>query len=318
MSTCLIIGGGGFIGSHLVPMLLMLRDGAQCPRKIVVVGRNQHPRFALDRNVSYVQLDYLNSDVLATLLDKCDELIDLAYATVPMTSFNDPVHDVISNLPFNVTLLKLASERKLRRFLFVSSGGTIYGNADYLPIDESHPTNPVSPYGITKLAIEKYGLMYHRLSGLPLIVVRPGNPYGPNQYGGLGQGFIATTLHQALVGRPVRLFGERGTIRDYIYVQDLAAGIVAALEHGELGATYNIGSGQGLDNREILVAIEACIRQDRLPLHIEVEPSRPFDVAANVLSSARLTYASGWRPKIGLEEGLERTWSWVRRLTAAV
>lgn len=310
MSTCLIIGGGGFIGSHLVRALK-----SQSQRNVVVAGRNKKPRFELGEDVRYIQLDSINFEVLGTLLDECDEVIDLAYSTVPKTSFDDPVHDVLSNLPFNVALIKMASERNLRRFVFVSSGGTVYGNAGYLPIDESHPTNPVSPYGITKLAIEKYGLMYHRLRGLPLVVVRPGNPYGPNQHGGLGQGFVATALHQALTGQPVRLFGERGTVRDYIYVEDLAAGIVAALEHGELGAAYNIGSCQGLDNRQILSAIEKCIRSDQLSLDIKIEPARPFDVAANVLSSARLTYASAWRPKVGFDEGLERTWAWVRDMT---
>lgn len=310
MGICLVIGGGGFIGSHLVRALNNSKR-----RNVVVLGRSKKPRFVLDEDVRYIQFNLMNVDALGALLDESDEVIDLAYSTVPKTSFDDPVHDVVSNLPFNVTVLKMASERKLRRFLFVSSGGTVYGNANYLPIDESHPTNPVSPYGITKLAVEKYGLMYHRLHGLPLIVVRPSNPYGPNQYGGLGQGFVATALHQALSRRPVRMFGERGTIRDYIYVQDLAAGIVAALEHGEVGAAYNIGSCQGLDNRQILDAIEKCICKDRLSLDVEVKPSRPFDVAANVLSSARLTYASGWRPEIGFEEGLEKTWTWMRNLS---
>lgn len=310
MKTCLIFGGGGFIGSHLVRELTRLSQ-----RNIVVVGRNSSPLFKLEKNVNYVKLNSLDLVALGRLLDNCDEIIDLAYSTVPKTSFDDPVFDVVSNLPFNVALLKMACERKLKKFLFVSSGGTVYGNANYLPIDESHPTNPISPYGITKLAIEKYGLMYHRLRDLPLVVIRPSNPYGPNQHGGLGQGFIATALHQVLAGRPIHIFGEKGTIRDYIYVKDLAVGIAAALDHGEPGAIYNIGSCQGLNNREILDSIERIVRRDGFSLNIKVEPLRPFDVAANVLSSARLSYASTWRSEVGFDEGLERTWSWIKSLT---
>src|SRR5690606_36441288 len=128
------------------------------------------------------------------LLEGCDELVDLAYATVPKTSFDDPVHDVLVNLPATVSLLRQAANFSLKRVLLVSSGGTVYGNAAYLPIDEAHPTNPVSPYGITKLAAEKYALLFHRLEGLPVVIARPSNPYGPNQMGNLGQGFIAAAM----------------------------------------------------------------------------------------------------------------------------
>jgi len=306
MSTCLIVGGGGFVGSRLVSLLQVGQ------RNIVVAGRRASPRFGLPAGVRYVQLDPADMGALAGLLDECDEVIDLAYSTVPKTSFEDPVFDVVSNLPFNVALIKMASERPLRKLVFVSSGGTVYGPSAYLPIDESHPTNPVSPYGITKLAIEKYGLMYCLLRGLPFVVVRPGNPYGPNQLGGQGQGFVATAVFSALRGCPISIFGERGTIRDYIYVDDLVAGIAAALESGEPGEVYNIGTGLGLDNRAVLESIEVCAHADGIALDIQTEAARPFDVAANVLSSARLTYRSGWRPTVSFEEGLSKTWAWAK------
>lgn len=308
MATCLVVGGAGFIGSHLVAQL------HACGREdILVTGRRPEPRYALPDGVRYLQLEDADDATLKAILAQCDEIIDLAYATVPQTSFDDPVLDVLSNLPVTVRLLKLASEGVLRRVVLVSSGGTVYGSAVRLPIDESHPTNPISPYGITKLAIEKYSLMYHALRGLPIVIVRPGNPYGPSQMGNLGQGFVGAAIYATIVSKPVRIFGERGTVRDYIYITDLVEGIVAALDKGAPGEIYNIGTGVGMDNREVLDQIGLRARADGLEPLLVSEPTRPFDVAANVLSSAKLTYISGWRPRFSFEEGLADTWLWARK-----
>jgi len=313
MAACLVVGGGGFIGSHLVAKLV-----ATGRKDVQVLGRSAHPRFPLPDGVRYMSGDICDEQFLRPLLQDCDEVFDLAYSTVPKTSFENPVLDVMANLPANVTLIKLASECQLRRFVLISSGGTVYGNADYLPIDESHPTNPVSPYGITKLAAEKYALMFHRLGDLPVVIVRPGNPYGPNQLGNLGQGFIGAAVFALLNHQPVTIFGSRGTVRDYIYVEDLAGGLVAALEHGVVGDIYNIGTGLGLDNRKVLDEIVKVTYQSAYPLELIVKPERPFDVAANVLSSAKLTYVSGWRPQTEFATGLVSTWAWALQHGAAL
>lgn len=308
MLSCLVVGGGGFIGAHLVRALLERGN-----RKVTVVGRSASPRCVLPEGVRYVQLAYDNPlETLGETIGGVDEIVDLAHASVPKTSFDDPVRDVLQNLPFTVSLIKWAAERQLRRFVFVSSGGTVYGNAHYLPIDEAHPTNPVSPYGITKLAAEKYGFMYHALEGLPFIAVRPGNPYGPHQLGKVGQGFVAAVLTAAIEGNPVRIFGERGTTRDYIYIDDLVLGIRDVLDAGEPGEVYNIASGQGMDNRQVIEQIQRCIGADNFSLSVVHEAPRPFDVAANVLNTGRLYYKTGWRPDIGFAEGIERTWQWYR------
>lgn len=301
----LVVGGGGFIGSHFVRVL-----AADGHREIVVTGRSPVSRFTLPDNVRYVQGNVSDTSFLEEVLDGCDEVVDLAYATVPKTSFDDPVHDVLANLPATVNLLRQAARYSLRKVLLVSSGGTVYGNAAYLPIDESHPTNPMSPYGITKLAAEKYALLFHRLQELPVVVVRPGNPYGPNQMGNLGQGFIGAAMFAVLNRQRVIVFGERGMVRDYIYVEDLAEGLRAALDHGSPGDIYNIGTGTGYDNRAVLDVLETTVQPFGYAVDCEIRPERAFDVAANVLSSARLTYVSGWRPRTGLFEGLARTWAW--------
>lgn len=312
MAACLVVGGGGFIGSHLVAKLV-----ASGRSDVRVLGRSPHSRFTLPRGVRYISGDISDEQFLRPLLQDCDEVFDLAYSTVPKTSFEDPVLDVIANLPANVTLIKLASECQLRRFVLVSSGGTVYGNAAYLPIDESHPTNPVSPYGITKLAAEKYALMFHRLGALPVVIARPANPYGPNQLGNLGQGFVGAALFAMLNHKPVTIFGERGTVRDYIFVGDLADGLVAVLDHGIQGDIYNIGTGIGLDNRAVLDEIVKVSDQSIFPLELILKPERPFDVSENVLSSAKLTYVSGWRPETHFSHGIAQTLAWALEGTAA-
>ena len=301
----LVVGGGGFIGSHFVRRLTETGD-----RDVVVVGRSPAPRFPLPESVRYIPGNVGESDFVNDLLDDCDEVVDLAYATVPKTSFDDPVYDVLANLPATVNLLRQSAERCLRRVLLVSSGGTVYGNACYLPIDESHPTNPVSPYGITKLAAEKYALLFHRLKGLPVVIVRPGNPYGPNQLGNLNQGFIGTAMFATLNRQRIAVFGETGTVRDYIYVEDLAEGLMAALEHGVPGETYNIGTGIGFNNQAVLSLLDSVVRPTGYSVERETLAERAFDVAANVLSSARLTYVSSWRPRTELASGLARSWAW--------
>lgn len=304
-TRCLVIGGGGFIGSNLVRQLLV-----QGGRKITVLGRSESPHYFLDNEVEYFQWDSLDYDLVSSLVKDSDEVINLAYATVPMTSFSDPVTDVLSNLPFLVNLLKIASEANLRRLVLVSSGGTVYGNAYELPITETHLTNPISPYGISKLSSEKYGIMYHKLKNLPVVIVRPSNPYGRGQRGDLGQGFIAKTIFSILNRIPIKIFGTQGTVRDYLYIDDLITGIIAALDYGLSGEIYNIGTGIGTDNLSIINLLKSIVSNSGYDIKIEILPERSFDVAVNVLSAARLTYISKWQPQTSLQKGLLETWQW--------
>ncbi len=300
---CCLIGGSGFIGSHLVPLL------AASGRDLTVVGRSAAPLRKLPAGVRYVSGDYGDRQLLRQLLAQTDEIIDLAYATVPQTSFADPVFDLQANLPPSVTLLKLGAEMRLKRIVLLSSGGTVYGVAKSLPITEAHPTDPISPYGITKLTIEKYGLMFHQLTGLPVIIVRPGNAYGPGQFSESGQGFVAAAIARVLSRRGVTIYGREGTIRDYVHVADIARGICSALELGQPGCCYNIGTGAGRSNLDVLRAIEPLASAHGLRIELRVEQARGFDVPANVLDSSRLRGISGWTAQIPFESGIGETWN---------
>jgi UDP-glucose 4-epimerase len=242
-------------------------------------------------------------------------VIDLAYSTVPKTSFEDPLYDLTSNLPSSVMLLQEASRIGVRRVVLVSSGGTVYGPVESLPITENHPTCPISPYGITKLAVERYAMMYHRNEGLPVMVVRPGNAYGEDQRSGTGQGFLAAAINAILLGREIEIYGDQGTIRDYVHVSDVASGIVAALENGHVGKIYNIGTGIGASNLEIVSMLKEFAERDGFSVRVRILPPRGFDVEANVLDSSRLWNDTGWTHRIGLKAGVERMWKHQKQTT---
>ena len=301
MRTC-VIGGGGFIGRYLCEEL------ALSGRQVVVIGRKSTSPFN-NKNIEYHSLDVSNIDSLHDILGTCGEVIDLAYSTVPKTSFSDPIFDLQSNLPRVVALMEaLKKHLQLRRFIVVSSGGTVYGHANRLPISEYAETEPVSPYGITKLTIERYALMYHRLHGLPAVIVRPANAYGKGQQPFLGQGFIATAMGNILQEKPVTVFGEHGTIRDYVHVKDVATGILAALQYGENGGVYNIGSGVGRSNKDIIDLIRPLAKKSNKFVTVKNEEERKFDVAANVLNFGRLLSCSGWLPQVSIDDGMLEMW----------
>lgn len=300
--TC-IIGGGGFIGRSLVKEL------AAMGRQLTVIGRN--PVSPFGDSVTYLFNGHNDPAFLRNAFAGVDEVIELAYSSTPKTSFDDPVKDIFENLAFSVKVFEALLQSGVRKIVCVSSGGTIYGQSLQLPVREDHPTNPVSPYGITKLAIEKYGNMFHAAHGLPIVFVRPGNAYGEGQLPFRGQGFIPTAIGTFLKGEKVNIFGAEGTIRDYIYIDDLVSGIVAALEHGANGECYNIGTGEGKTNLEIIKILEPMVKAAGYTCAYELLPARSFDVKANVLDAAKLKAAGGWQPLTDIETGLRKTFGWL-------
>jgi len=304
--SCLIIGGGGYIGSYLVPLLIATG------RRVTVLGRKPTPSYDLPVEANYVQGSFSDLGLLTSLLDNHHEVIHLAYATVPNTSYDNPLADLLENLPPTVQLFsEIAARGGL--LVLISSGGTVYGEAITLPISESHPTRPISPYGVTKLTLEKYAHLYAATHGLQVICIRPSNAFGEGQRPFIGQGFIATAMASALQGKTITIYGERGSVRDYVHVADLASGVALALEYAQPGETYNLGSGIGRSNVDVLEAIATLINQLGSKVQVEHKPPRPFDVKANILASLALERQTGWAPRITFEEGLSRYFNWLNR-----
>ena len=301
----LIIGGAGYIGAHIVPQLIA------SGRKVTVLGKSATPKHELPMGVTYVAGDFARHALITRLLDVHQEVIHLAYATVPNTSFENPLADLLQNLPPTVQLFSEAADKGVKLVL-VSSGGTVYGEAVELPIRETHPTKPISPYGVTKLTLENYAYLYAATHGLKFVCVRPANAYGVGQRPFAGQGFIATAMASAMQNIPIKIFGVNGTIRDYLYVSDIASGIVSALLKGSLSETYNLGSGMGMSNLEVVEAFDPLLREIGYKVRVENLPERAFDVKVNVLDSSKLQLDTGWKPQIEFADGLRQTCEWLK------
>jgi UDP-glucose 4-epimerase len=299
-----IIGGTGFIGTALIQPLL------ESGREILVFGRRSCPDNLSDA-VAYIQTDCLDSSMLAKQLKDVNEIIDLSYATTPKTSFDNPMEDLISNLPRAISIFEACkSLQNLHKIIIVSSGGTVYGKVDSTPISENHSTNPISPYGITKLTQEKYAQMYHQLYGIPVIVLRPSNCYGPKVLFNETQGFVNISISKALKNEVITIFSKKGTIRDYLYIDDLIAAFMSLLASGKVGTTYNVGTGIGLNNLEVLEQLRSLTVPHKIILNYRILHARSFDVPINILDSSKLSRDTGWHQKVSFTDGLKKTWQW--------
>jgi len=308
----LVIGGNGFIGTNLVDALL--EDG----NKVRVFDRYPSRFRKQDPRVEYMPGDFANHGEVHQAVEGMDWVFHLAYTTLPQTSNEDPVYDVRSNVIDTVQLLTECRDSKVRKIIFVSSGGTIYGVPLSVPINEQHPTDPICSYGITKLTIEKYLRLFHQLWGLDYVVTRISNPYGELQNPESKQGAVGVFLGNVRAGRPITIWGDGEVIRDYIYIGDAVQAMVkaAGYDAGPNGhRIFNIGAGTGHSLNQLVDTIRAVA--DR-PVSVSYEPARAVDVPANVLDITRARTVLGWSPQTGLADGISRAWNWVRALDSQV
>jgi len=303
---CLVLGGRGFIGSHLINALLERGHQVVCfDRPHVMPLGSTHES---DTRFEIVEGDFVSEADIARVLPGCDVCFHLVSTTLPQSSNADPVFDVETNLLGTVRLLNHARGTGLKKLVFVSSGGTVYGTPTSVPIDESHPTNPQCSYGITKLAIEKYLDLFGMLHGLEYCILRIANPYGEMQRTQASQGAVAVFLGKALRAEPVEIWGDGSVIRDYVYIGDVADALIRAMNHAGPERLFNIGSGRGLSLNEVLDTIDDVLGRKTERLY---RPSRAFDVPANVLSIERASRHLGWRPRVAFRDGVARLAKWL-------
>jgi UDP-glucose 4-epimerase len=303
---CLVLGGRGFIGSHLVEALLDQGYIVRCfDRPHVAPLGNAHlnnPHFELCEG------DLASEADVADALIGCDICYHLVSTTLPKSSNADPVFDVESNLLGTVRLLTHAVKSGVRKIVFVSSGGTVYGVPTAVPIPETHPTDPVCSYGITKLAIEKYLGLFQQLHGLEYTVLRLANPYGERQRTHASQGAIAVFLGKVLRGETIEIWGDGSVIRDYIHIADVVDALILAIGKTSGERVLNIGAGRGYSLNEVLDAIE---KATGLPSQRKYLPGRPFDVPVSVLCIEQAKRVLGWAPKVDFDQGLQRFAAWL-------
>lgn len=299
----LVVGGNGFIGINLVDRLL---EGGS-PVRIYDrgPGRFREP----PKDAEYLRGELGNHGAIREAIEGMEVVFHLVSTTLPKTSNDDPIHDVRSNLVDTLQLLESCVEAGVRKVVFASSGGTVYGPPRTVPIIEGHPTDPITSYGIVKLAIEKYLHLFHHLHGLDYAALRISNPYGPFQDPTGQQGAIAVFLQNILAGRPITIWGDGEVVRDYLYVSDLAEALVLASERGR--GVFNIGSGQGASLNQLLEYIATVVGERP---EVRYQTGRSLDVPANVLDPDLAKEELGWNPGVDIATGIERTWDWLKKL----
>ncbi len=301
----LVLGGNGFIGSHLVDKLLAEGNGVRVFDKY-----EEHYRKPLAR-VDYHFGDFGNRSLLAGALKDMDVVFHLINTTLPQTSNDDPAFDVQSNVIETLFLLEQCVSKSIKKIVFVSSGGTIYGRPAALPVAEESPMEPECSYGIIKLTIEKYLALFNRLHGLDYAIVRPSNAYGSRQNPDSIQGAISVFLGRIVRGEQLEIWGNGEVVRDYIYVEDLVDGIHKAAITATADRIFNLGSGSGYSLNQILAIIKAVTGNNVSVLY---KANRVFDVPEIFLDITRARKLLCWVPATSLEIGIKKTWAFIKKL----
>jgi UDP-glucose 4-epimerase len=299
---CLILGGAGFIGSHLAEGLVKRHH------QVRVFGHVDADRANLAKilpNIELIRGEFLSEKEVSRALSGIDVAIHLVSTTVPKTSNDNPAYDVGTNVTGTLNMLALARQHGVKKVIFPSSGGTVYGSPTLFPIRETHPTDPICSHGVTKLTIEKYLHLFHHLYDLDYVVLRIANPYGARQNPRSNQGAVSVFLRKLLKGEPITIWGDGTIARDYLYIEDLVSAFLTVIETQTPSRLYNIGSGVPLTLTKLLDVMQTVT--GRVPT-VEYLASRKLDVSVNHLDIARARQELGWQPRISIQEGISRTW----------
>ena len=307
MANCLILGGNGFIGSHLAESLL--HDGHN------VTIFNSIKRVTSDQNrsskVKFIKGDFLKEKELNEALGDIDYVFHYISTTNPATSLRNPVYDIDSNVIGSVRLFQMCVKNNIKKIIFPSSGGTIYGEPINLPVKETDSQDPVNPYAIGKLMIEKYLYYFNYVYSIDYCVLRYSNPYGEGQNPTGLQGVIPIFLNKIKNGESPIVYGDGSMIRDYIYIDDAIEATLKAIDKKTNYRTFNIGSGKGTSINELLDIISDVVGSTINPIH---EGSGENYISKIILDISRAKSEIHWEPKTDLHEGISRTWDWIKTL----
>ncbi len=290
----LVLGGNGFLGSHIVDELLL----------------HSHEVSVLDRATSKINQsapkihsysgDFSDSVLITEALADVDLVIHCISTTLPSTSNLNPTLDIQQNLVSTVNLLESMTRAKVKRLIYLSSGGTVYGIPKQLPVTEEHSLNPICSYGVVKVAIEHYIGMFKELYGLQPIILRPSNPYGARQGHGGVQGALSTFLSNTIANKPITIWGDGETQRGYIYAKDMAVLCRLAVESDAQG-TFNVCSGKSYSLNQLLTFIKTVTG---ITPNVSYQSGRAFDIKSIVLDIGKAKKTFAWSPQYSIEEGI--------------
>jgi UDP-glucose 4-epimerase len=301
----LVTGGAGFIGSHVVDAFLAAGHSVAIVDNLST-GREHN----INPQARLYQIDIRDPKLIEVFEAEKPEVVDHHAAQIDVRkSVADPVYDATVNILGSLNLLEAARKSGVRKIVYISSGGAAYGEPVYLPCDEKHPIDPLSPYGITKHTIEHYLFIYKQLYGLDYAVLRYPNVYGPRQDPFGEAGVVAIFAGQMLAGKPVTIFGSGEQARDFVFVKDCARAnlMVAGKEHSDI---FNLGCGVGININQIFAGLKQITGY---PGEAHYAPAKPGETFKIYLDSSLAARELGWRPTISLEEGLHQTVEYFRQ-----
>ncbi len=298
----LVTGGAGFIGSHLVDRLSAEN------RVIVLDNLSSGSLVNLERSqdrITFIKGDTLDKALLKDIVAEVELVFHLAANVGNIKSIEDPHFDMDVNINGTINLLEACLRSNIKRLVY-SSSGAIFGEAKYLPIDEAHPLNPESPYGVSKLAAEKYCFAFHKVHGIPTTALRYFNAYGPRQGSSGYPNVIAAFFNRIKTGKPLTIFGDGKQTRDFIFVEDIVtANILAATQPAAVGEIFNIATGKTNSVEQIASLIKQISAKESPIVYAEPRAGEVRHSRANIEKAQRML---GYKPEIDLKEGLLLTW----------
>jgi UDP-glucose 4-epimerase len=296
----LVTGGAGFIGSHVVDAYVAAGHEVVVVDNLSTGSREQiHPAARL------VERDINQADVVDLLLEERPEVVNhhAANASVAV-SVRRPIYDASQNVLGTLNLLEACRVAGVRKFIYISSGGAMYGNPEYLPMDEGHPSNPVSPYALSKHTGERYVHLYGVEHDLRWTSLRYANVYGPRQDPHGEAGVVSIFCQNLLDGVAPEIHWDGEQTRDFAYVSDCARANLLALDAGD-GQAYNVGTGAATSINELFRALVGVSGRDVEPRR---GPRRPGDARHSYLDCSKIERELGWQAEVSLREGLQATW----------
>ena len=300
----LVTGGAGFIGSHVVDAYV-----AAGHEVVVVDDLSTGKRENLNPKAKFHQIDVQDPRVIELIREERPAVVSLHAAQMDVRrSVADPVFDARVNLVGLIQCLEGARKANVRRVIFVSSGGAAYGEQETFPAPETHPTNPVSPYGVSKRAGELYAFFYQAEYQLPFFALRYANVYGPRQDPHGEAGVVAIFAGKMLRGEPITVNGDGKQTRDYVFVGDVVQANLAALERDPCGAV-NVGTGI---ETEVNRLAELMLEASGSASEVKHGPAKQGEQRRSVIDCTKAAERLGWRPTVPLAEGLRRTVEWFR------
>ncbi|MFH1111510.1 MAG: NAD-dependent epimerase/dehydratase family protein [Patescibacteria group bacterium] len=304
----LVTGGAGFVGSHLTDCLL--RGGYQVS---IIDDLSNGKRVNLSKLAKFYKLD-IRSVKIKNLIKKMkpDFVCHLAAQISVPKSLDDPVKDAQVNIIGSLNILETIKDLAIKKFLFVSTGGAIYGQADIIPTPETAASKPVSPYGESKFTIERYLQFYSQHYGLPFVIGRLANVYGPRQDANGECGVVSIFINRLLRGEELPIHGTGRQTRDLVYVVDAAKALVAALEKGR--GVYNIGTGKETSIRDLAVRLGKI--SGTVPKVGYTKARGLGDLEQSVLDINLIKRELGWQPAYDLDRGLTETFDWFNQKNA--